>query len=276
MTDLALPWILLGSALRSDLPAVGVCGLALVLFLIAGAGFRWRGQPLRAAFGALGLAGTWGVVLAVEPLLLLTALAAAAYGILGWLLVGRRSAPPPGRLAAAAALLVLGDLALFELALIKAAKYDAGGPVLLAIVDPAGRVDPFAAWLVALGIASRGAPLALVGRGTAWLPAAALGLCALPLAASRALGPAGALAVPPLLLAGAVLPLCLAPPLAAGGQLVTRLRRPLPVLASAVGPGAGSVLRALEHRLGGWVPSLTALLLLLLLLAALARRGGAG
>jgi hypothetical protein len=268
--------VLLGSSMRTDWPALAACAAVFLLFVAAIGDLRWRGRERQTGFWALALAGTCAVVLAGEPLLLLTALAVAGYGLLGWLLP-RREPLRAGHLPAIIALLVLGDLALFELALVKAAKYPEAGDGLLALQGAGVAGSAFLMTLMAIGIGSRGALLVLADRHLRCvLPLAALLLLALPVAVSRELFLPGALAVPILALAG----LGAALGLAALLRKAAGLCPPMPTVATLDLRGAGAVASRVLDRgeawLRDWPAAMTVFAGILLVLLLAARLGGVG
>jgi len=277
---LDLSWVMLGAGTAPGVPASAAVGFLALCFALAlwargdrnGAG---GSACLLLAQGALGAA-----LVASDLLLLLAGFTLAAYALLAARL-GDGTAPP-GRLAAVIAVLVLGDLAAFELALLLAKA--AGNAVVPTVSGAAGALSasPVVAAFAALAAGSRGALLLLAGgyRNVAALPVASLPLLAVPLLGWRLGGADAAVAAVAAVAAFALLAAGLAPllsrllPRLAAWQ-VTAFRLP-------GGPAGGDPsvepprrgrllaagLSALELAVGSWGIALAATVLLVLLLLA--------
>ncbi|MEQ8263186.1 hypothetical protein [Pseudohaliea sp.] len=278
---LDLSWVMLGAGTIPGMPGAVAVALLAPCFALA----LWRrgdgkgpggSACLLLAQGALGAA-----LVASDLLLLLAGFTLATYSLLAARLGDGAGAP--GRLPAVIAVLVLGDLAAFELALLLAKA--TGNAVVPTVAGAAGALSasPVVAAFAALSAGSRGALLLLAGyRSAAALLLAALPLLAVPLLGWRLGGAHAAVAAVVAVAAFALLAAGLAP-------LLSRLLPPLVAKltaweASAFGlparraggepsaehprRGLASGLGALELAVGSWRTALAATVLLALLLLA--------
>ncbi len=280
---LDLSWVMLGAGTVPAMAASATVALlalcfALALWMRAGRTGPYGSACLLLAQGALGAA-----LVASDLLLLLAGFTLATYTLLAARLGD--GACIPGRLPAVIAVLVLGDLAAFELALLLAKAAD--NAVVPTVAGAAGALSasPFVAAFALLAAGSRGGLLLLAGfRSVAALPLVALPLLAVPVLGWRLGGlsaVAGALAaVAAFALAAAGLALLfrrllprLAPRLAAWqvsafglpGQRANGEPSSTPARRSG---GLAAGLGTLELAVGSWGLALAGTVLLVLLLLA--------
>jgi len=276
---LDLSWVMLGAGAVPGMPAAAAVACLALCFAPA---LWWRGgrdDPgvsacLLLAQGALG-----GALVASDLLLLLAGFTLASYSLLAARLGDGEVAP--GRLPAVIAVLVLGDLAAFELALLLAKAAD--NAVVPTVAGAAGALSasPVIAAFAALAAGSRGALLLLAGnRIASLLPLAALPLLAVPLLGWRFGGTVAAVAAAVAvaafaLLAAGLAPLCsrLLPRLGAWeapalGQHGRQAEEDSSAVPPRRGRGLAAGLAALELAVGSWGIALAATVLLVLLLLA--------
>jgi hypothetical protein len=278
---LDLSWVMLGAGTAPGVPASAAVAFLALCF----APGLWARRDrigtggcacLLLAQGALGAA-----LVASDLLLLLAGFTLATYSLLAARLGDGETAP--GRLPAVIAVLVLGDLAAFELALLLAKAAD--NAVVPTVAGAAGALSasPVIAAFAALAAGSRGALLLLAGyRNVVALPVASLPLLAVPLLGWRIgdanTAVAAAVAVAAFaLLAAALAPLFsrLLPPLVARLTAWEASVSALPDRPAAREPsaehsrrGLAAGLGALELAVGSWAIALAATVLLVLLLLA--------
>jgi hypothetical protein len=278
---LDLSWVMLGAGTIPGMPAAAAVALLALCFALA----LWRrgdrNGPGGSACLLLGQGALGAALVASDLLLLLAGFTLATYSLLAARLGDGAGAP--GRLPAVIAVLVLGDLAAFELALLLAKA--AGNAVVPTVAGAAGALSasPVVAAFAVLAAGSRGALLLLAGyRSAAALPLAALPLLAVPLLGWRLGGAdaavAAALAVAAFaLLAAGLAPLFsrLLPPLVARLAAWEASAFALPGRRAGREPpaeharrGLASGLAALELAVGSWAIALAATVLLVLLLLA--------
>lgn len=276
-----LPWVMLGAGTVQEPPgAVAVALLAPLFALALWPPRYYLGMGARASL-LLGQGALNGALLASDLLLLLAGFTLATYALLAARLGARRTLP--GQLPAVIAMLVIGDLAAFELALLLAKA--AANALVPRVAAVAGAVmsSSFTAAFALLAAGSRGALLLLARRGSGVsLPLAALALLVVPTlgwrlgGSSGAVGAAAAAAVVALLTAGLARLLSLWLP-----RLAAREGMPLPGRRSAEAAGGqpGPVARrlparlgALELAIGSWGLALGACVVLVLLLLAATQR----
>ncbi|KGE03465.1 hypothetical protein [Pseudohaliea rubra] len=268
---LALPWILLGSGVAGGGPGAAVVSLVSVFFALAlapwgkGAGL----SPRVSACLLLAQAACIAALVATDLMLLLAGFTVASYALLAARLSS--GALAPGRLPAIVLLLVPGDLAAFELALLFAKVAD---NAVTPSVAGAAAVLPGAtviAGFAALAAASRGALLLLVARRPGQLlPTATLVLLVVPTLGWRLGDAAGALSAVLAVAAGAAATAALSrlwPPLAARfTQARERVSWRLLLwqgLDAGAWPGR---LAGAERELGSWRFALAGAIVLVLLL----------
>lgn len=276
-----LPWVMLGAGTVQEPPGVAAVALLAPLFALALWPPRCHLGVGGGAFLLLGQGALSGALLASDLLLLLAGFTLATYALLAARLgVGRTV---PGQLPGVIAMLVLGDLAAFELALLLAKA--AANALVPRVSAVAGAVvsSSFTAAFALLAAGSRGALLLLAGRGSGVsLPLAALVLLVVPTrgwrlgGSSGAVGAAAAAALVALLTAALTRLLSLWLP-----RLTAREGSPFPGRRSAEaaggkrGPVASRLstrLGALELAIGSWGLALGACVILLLLLLAATQR----
>lgn len=276
-----LPWVMLGAGTAQNLPGAPVLALLAPLFAAALWPPRCHLAMGTRACLLLGQGALGAALLASDLLLLLAGFTLATYALLAARLGAGATAP--GQLRAAIVLLVLGDLAAFELALLlaKAAAHAVVPAVTAAPEAVAG--SSFIAAFAMLAGGSRGALLLLAGGRSGTGPVLAVFvLLAVPALGWRV---GGSGAVPATAAAVATFAL-----LAAGlGRLLShglpaQLTRIVPGEGMALpgrrgeahavenrGSGRGELSRrlgALELVLGSWTVALGASVVLVLLLLA--------
>jgi hypothetical protein len=177
---LDLSWVMLGAGTVPGMPAAAAVALLALCFALT----LWRrgegNGPGGSACLLLGQGALGAALVASDLLLLLAGFTLATYSLLAARLGDGTGAP--GRLPAVIAVLVLGDLAAFELALLLAKA--AGNAVVPTVAGAAGALSasPVVAAFALLAAGSRGALLLLAGcRSVAALPLASLPLLTVPL-----------------------------------------------------------------------------------------------
>ncbi|MHA7817249.1 MAG: hypothetical protein ACX93N_12285 [Pseudohaliea sp.] len=270
---LKLPWVMLGAGLVRGTPPVAVIALLALFF----ARVLWPAGPARPGPRAracllLGQGALGAALLASDLLLLLAGVTLATYALLAARLSD--AGAPPGRLSAVVVVLVLGDLAAFEVALLFAKVVDHA--LVPSVADAAGALasSPIVAAFAATAAGSRGALLLLAGRcNGVGLSLAALALLVVPALGWRLGGGSAALGAVTAVAAFNLLAAALALLLARG------LPRPIPLpgrrgtdtAGGQAGVGSAGLpgrLGALELVLGSWGMALAATVALVLLLLA--------
>ena len=269
---LALPWVMLGAGLVPATPPVALVALLAPLFALA----LWP-RPVRPGSGArsclLLAQGALGAVLLASDLLLLL----AGFTLAGYALLAARlcdGATSPGRLPAVLGVLVLGDLAAFELALLFAKVVDYA--LVPSVTDGAGALasSTVLAAFAATAAGSRGALLLDARRGSELdLPLAAFALLAVPGLGWRLGGVSAALDALTAVALFTLLASGLARLLARGlpGLLALPGRGDPAAAGERAGSGSGELagrLGTLELLLGSWGTALAGTVVLVLLLLA--------
>jgi hypothetical protein len=276
-----LPWVMLGAGIDREPPAVAAVVLLAPFFALALWPPRCQLAPGARACLLLGQGALGTALLASDLPLLLTGFTLATYALLAARLTVGGTAP--GQVPAVIAVVVFGDLAAFELALLLAKA--AANALVPPVSGVAGAVasSSFIAAFALLAAGSRGALLLLAGpRSGMTLPLAAFALLAVPAlgwrlgGGSAALGAAVAVAAFALLAAALARLLSRGLPrwlsrLAMSGGLSLPGRR----AAGEAGEeqdtepgGLAAHLGTLELAIGSWAIALGASVVLVLLLLA--------
>ncbi len=271
--SLSLPSVMLGSGIQSSPTLAWVIAALALLFALALAPVGGQqetriGPPafLLLAQGALTIS-----LVASDLLLMLSGFTVASYAVLAGQL--GNSAAAPGRLRAAVVLLVLGDLAAFELALLFAKTAENALAPQVSVVASTLAGAPMTAAFALLAAGSRGGLLLLAGPSRASaLPAAALTVLFIPALGWRLEGLLGAVTAAAALAGGVGLFFALAAilnrygtALINTGQRVAGFELPAPTFSLSKLPektGLG------EWFLGRWGVAISSLVVLILLILA--------
>ncbi|MEE4662270.1 MAG: hypothetical protein V2J89_17505, partial [Halieaceae bacterium] len=271
-----LPWVLLGTGLQSSTPVVAVIALQAALFAAVLVPVQQGPAVSRVACAWLLLAQCALAVtlLAQELLFVVTGFTAASYALLAARMAAANTQSP--RLAPVAVVLVLGDLAAFELALLFAKAADnALRPAVAIAAENIGSSTVIAAFAL-MAAASRGALLLLASVSRQ----AALPMLALLLGVAglgwRLQGAIGAWAALVAVLVGAAITFALDWLQAGFRTFPQRASRQVPPLAAAPPDAwAGArfarlqgALARVEALLGQWAAAVTVLVLVMLVLLA--------
>ena len=276
-----LPWVMLGAGTVLEQAGVAAVVLLAPLFALALWPPRCQLAPGARACLLLGQGALGTALLASDLPLLLTGFTLATYAVLAARLTVGGTAP--GQVPAVIAVVVLGDLAAFELALLLAKA--AANALVPPVAGVAGAVasSPIVSAFALLAAGSRGALLLLAGRRSGMtLPLAAFALLAVPALGWRLGGGSAALGAAVAVTVSALLAAALARLLSRGlPRWLSRLAvsEGIP-LASRRGAGEAGEERdtepgglaahlgALEVAIGSWAIALGASVVLVLLLLA--------